>query len=230
MRSSGHRRVPVRKRGRPGRNWPQAVAGGGGGSPFTINPSVQSGQVYNQNEVYLTCRAGPGLGVNLSVAYQIGQQWYPSDTYSPAIYQIFEIFMDFNLAAVTGTVQSAVLSLGLISDDSTEDFTVEARTHDWGATLATADWVAGADLASKTLLATLPTSGIGAINSYKAMTESGTALKDAVIATGTGTLRMILTSDRTRLALSSATSTLETVTFAHYNDASYKPKLVITTT
>ncbi len=197
---------------------------------FTINPSAQAGYVLSQDTTptYSAARAGTGnvLTASVGAGLHVGQDFL-GDSYGSQ-YDCYETFLDFNLATLTGTVSSATLSLGLALDVSTEDFTVEARTQDWGATLTTGDFVAGASLGGLTLLATLASSGIGAVDAYKAMTESGTALKDAVVAAGVGTLRLILCSDKHR-DNTTPTSTGRLLLYA-YNNASFKPKLVVVTT
>ncbi len=208
---------------------------GGGGGTFTFNPSAQAGAIDSWSSLggsYLAARAGDGISaapggtllVGTGYVFQFG------DTYTPA-YEDFncrESFLDFDLSSLTGTVSSATLSLGLNADFSSLDFTVEARLRDWGGTLTAADWVPGADLAALTLLATLSTAGIGAAGSYKTMIETGTALRDAVIAAGAGTLRMVLNSDLLRST--TPPSQNEYVGFEHWNHATLKPKLVVVTT
>lgn len=198
------------------------------GGTFTINPTINSGTISSESGTsYLNARAGDVLTGLFATVLNVGQQYVPADTYNPEKWFCVEGFVDFSLATVTGTLVSATISLGLQGDQSTTDFTVEARTHDYGAALTTADWVAGASLGGKTLLATLPTLGIGADGSYKAMTETGTALRDEVTAAGTGILRMILCSDRQRLG--SASTGDEILLFRPYDHVTLKPKLVVVT-
>lgn len=211
------------------------VSTAAGGTTFTINASTQSGYIESSDPVsgnnYAFIREGTvsgGLAAESSGIVLVGQDFAPVDTYYPDREFCYEGFLDFSLASLTGTVSTATLSLGLNSDSSTQGFTVEARTRDWGATLTTGDWVAGSALGALTLLATLASSGIGSTGEYKAMTQSGTALKDAVVAAGAGTLRIILCSDRHRLNNEPGSS--EYLIFEEYNHATLKPKLVVVTT
>jgi hypothetical protein len=201
------------------------------GTTFTIHPSAQAGDVESGDSgTYSAARSGTGslgLFANPGADIRVGQTFFSGDTYNPSYVALYEGFLDFSLASVTGTVVSATLSLGLGFDFSDTDFAVEARTRDWGASLSTADWVAGASLGGLTLLATLATSGIGAVDAYKAMTQTGTALKDAVVAAGAGTLRILLCSDLTRLNNSPGGD--EFVLFYPQGHATLKPKLVVVT-
>jgi hypothetical protein len=197
-------------------------------SGFTINPTVASGYIISASVVsYAQAQAGTGVNFSASAdgSYTVGQQFVPADTYSPDQWLDWVSFMDFDLASVTGTVASATLSLGLAVDTSTTDFTIEVRTKDWGASLTTADWVVGASIGALTLLASLSTSGIGSFG-YKVLTESGTSLKDAVVAAGSGVLRCLVCSSRFRTVTTPTGD--EFVEFSTYNSAT-KPKLVIAT-
>lgn len=110
-------------------------------------------------------------------------------------YAVYEGFIQFDTSGITDTdtVTSAILSLFGNADgveDTSNDWTMQARTKDWGATLTTADWVAGASLGALTLLATFVTV-TGAVSqwnhaAYNAFTETGTALRDAVTTALTG--------------------------------------------
>jgi len=204
---------------------PVVAAPPAGGSPFTLYPSAQSGYLSSSNAAYATARAGSSLGANVGATPYVGQGYYAGDYHTPAGYDLYEAFIDFDTSGVTGTIATATLSLGLSADNSSTDFTVEARVRDWGSTLTTADWVAGADLASLTLAATLATNGIGAAGAYKAMTEVGTSLRGAI--NQAGITRFVLASDRTRL--STDPSGDEFVAFEAYNQT-LKAKLVVTTT
>lgn len=196
----------------------------GGPGTFTLYPSAQSGSIFSSSTTsYTLARSGENLYVPPSGdGYSVGQ--YPPDEFN-TIWECYEGFLDFDTSGVVGLISSATLSLGLAGDVSEEDFTVQARTHDWGTTLTTADWVAGASLSTKTLLATLPTLGIGA-EGYKNMTESGTALRNAI--NQAGVTRMLLCSDRQ--VAGTIGFLREYLRFHPYNHATLKPKLVVVTT
>jgi hypothetical protein len=127
------------------------------------------------------------------------------------------------------TISSAILSLWLATDISTDaEFTVQVRVHDYGSSLSEADWVAGADLSSKTLLATKATSGIGSTGEYKDFT-SETAFASNV--SKTGSTRMLLCSSR-HVAGNQPGSQWRWYEAVHFSAAdetgtTYDPKLVV---
>jgi hypothetical protein len=142
--------------------------------------------------VYADARAGTGLVANTTAtALSLGQQM-SSDGYDQ--YTVWEPFLGFDTSALgSATVGSAVLNLTSNSDGSSVDFTVQARLCDWGATLTTADWVAGGSLSGLTLLGSYDTSG-GFVPGT-AYDFSDTAM--AANVNKAGTTRMLLCSSRT---------------------------------
>jgi hypothetical protein len=118
-----------------------------GGTPTTYTLFSQSGDGY----LPANNPAGPGTGVQATDLF-VGQ----------AVGTYYESFISFDTSAVAGTITAVTLSLYCFNDTSLTDFTVEARLHDWGATLENGDWVAAASLGSKTLLASKTTVGINA--------------------------------------------------------------------
>lgn len=199
--------------------------GATGGGTSTFFPTSQSGTILSSSEIsYASARAGENFSASPGNPLVAGQNFFPAATY-PEAWVVQESFIDFDTSTLVGTITVATLSLGLDEDSSDTDFTVEARLHDWGTTLTTVDWVAGTLLGTKTLLATLPTLGIGATGSYKAMTESGTALRDNI--NRVGVTRIILCSDRHRIG--TAPTDREFIQFRKWDDAALKAKLVVTT-
>lgn len=133
---------------------------------YTLYATTACGEIDSSNATYATARAGSGLSV-----------WVPGAGQGLAVGQVagatktcVEGFLDFDTSGVAGTVQSVTLSLYGNQDFSTTDFTIEARLHDWGGTLETTDWVAGADLSSKTLLASYATAS-GWAGGYRSFTS-----------------------------------------------------------
>ena len=201
-----------------------AAAGGG---TYTLYPVADSGYLQGMSGIgYAGARSGSDGVQGPSTAFlDVGQVYSFDPEIEASTWVCMESFITFDLSTVTGTVSSAALSLGLNADFSDTDFTVEARTRDYGATLTTADYVAGASLSALTLLASLATSGIGATGAYKAMTENGSNLRNAI--TGS-TLRLLLCSSR-QTGNNEATGS-EFVEFYAWNHATLKPKLVVVTT
>lgn len=133
---------------------------------------------------YEAARAGTGdIGVTADttgVTAIIGQRAVGG------AYQVRQYFLAFDLSAAglpaDAVVTAASLTVWFTNDSSGTDFTVEARQHDWGTALAAGDWVPGAGLAAKTLLASLTTAGL-AVGDYSSLTNAGTALVDAIQST-----------------------------------------------
>lgn len=151
---------------------------------LTVYPGAggNDGIVSSTNATYLTARAGSGLVVSdTSGVPNVGQLNILGN------YSCYEMFVQFDTSALgaSAIVSAASLKLVLILDSSTNDFTNEARISNWGASLTTADWVAGASLSALTSVATLSTSGIGATDSYKTFAENGTNFQTNISLTGT---------------------------------------------
>ncbi len=174
------------------------------------------GTIESSNATYSTARAGSSLSVQNSTVNNlvVGQA---------TGYGIDQAFIGFDTSSIPDTdeIISVSLELYLKVDGSTTDFVVEARLHDWGGTLTTADWVAGADLSGKTKLATLASSGIGATSAYKAFT-SETAFKANVSKTGT-TYIVLCSKEQTD---NSAPTANEYLSFENADQAEY-PKLTV---
>jgi hypothetical protein len=112
----------------------------------TIDAGVAAA-LYSSSGTYLTARAGSGVGASGSLRF--GQLYYGG------VYYDYEGFFDFDTSAIPlgATINSAALSY--VHSAYNYAFTLEARAHDFGASLEAADWVAGADLAGKALVGTL---------------------------------------------------------------------------
>ena len=134
-----------------------------------------------------------------------------------------EGFLSFDTSTVVGTITAVTLSLYGHTDTSTTDFTVEARLHDWGPTLESSDWVAGASLGTKTLLATLSTVGFTTAGYNNFTSEAAFASN----INQSGFTRFLLCSNRHRTL--TAPSGTEHIRFwtANATGTSQDPKLVI---
>lgn len=137
-------------------------------STLTVYGIAGDGWVRSSNAAYATARSGSSIvaftpdGNNLAIGQDLDGNYY-----------CYESFIGFDTSALGSgaTVSAATLSLWLLIDSSTVDWTVQARLQSWSSGgLTTADWVAGASL-TQTLLATLATSGIGATGAYKDFTS-----------------------------------------------------------
>jgi hypothetical protein len=140
---------------------------------------------------YSTVRAG----FNLTTSTTGNPEWLGQQL-SAGDYRIWEQFWDFDTSSIpdSDVVSDATVSIWVAVDESTTDFVIEARLHDYSTTLENADWVAGADLSSKTLLASGNTSGLPAADTaYFALTSTGGF---AANINKTGSTRMVMCSDR----------------------------------
>lgn len=183
----------------------------------TADASLQS-----SSTSYATARAGTGTliaGADTSSTGRVGQDLVGSD------YYCFEYLISFDTSSIddAALITDVELALNGSNDQSATDFVIQARLHDWGASVTTADWVAGADLSSKTLLATWNTSGYSV--DYNTFT-SETAFLSNVSLTGT-TYILLCSKEQTD---NSAPTGREYVDFnsANTSGTSQDPKLTVT--
>jgi hypothetical protein len=191
---------------------------------YTYYP-VLDGSVYSYvgGNDYASCRAGSGLTASSTAdndpcgqaQFGTGGQFY-----------IWEQFYSFDTAGIpAGATITSTFSLYGKDDQSTNDFTIEARISDWGATLTTADWIAGASLGTPTLVASKSTSGGIATNAYTDFTS------EAAFATSlnrTGPTRLLVSSSRHRLGNAPGNITNEYVVFwMSEKGTTYRPKLTV---
>jgi len=188
----------------------------------TVYADVADGYIQSENATYATARSGGTLtSQNGSVVLIIGQDL-------AAKYACLEgdIYFDTGTPIPdTDTIETATLSLYGNNDQSTTDFTLEARTHTWSANgLTTADWVAGASLSGKTLLATYATSGGWPTDAYTALVSEA-AFLDAI--NKTGYTEMLLDSSR-HVAGNTPTGSEYVCAYSTDQDGTTKdPKLVV---
>lgn len=192
--------------------------------------SVDGGDSAGFDGVYAPARAGtgnPGLETidTTSTVYRIGQEHGNGNEYQ--FYAIWEYFFSFDTSPVGAgsTVSAAVLNLTSEYDGSVQDFTIEARLQDWGASVTGADWVAGADLSGKTLLAHRDTSsGFVASTAYDFTDD---ALPSNV--NKSGMTRLLMCSSR-QASGSAPTSNTEVVDVrgADQGGTTNDPKLTVT--
>lgn len=173
-----------------------------------VYSSGSNGEYEYAGPTYADVRAGSSLAASSSGGAESVGQYYSSG--SEYLYvdewgtsgwvlfmynSIYEFFLSFDTSSIpdTDTVSAAVLNLTSQVDNSLTDFTIEARLYDWGASLTTADWVAGANLSSLTLLAHRDTaSGWTAATAYDLTDDAFAANVNK-----TGSTRLLLCSDHT---------------------------------
>ncbi|MGR6923080.1 hypothetical protein ACU635_53250 [[Actinomadura] parvosata] len=194
------------------------------GTVTTVFSSTADGSIESADgSAYSTARAGTGtLFVDTNPNNIDVGQTHP-------VYLVYEGFISFDTSSIpdAATVSAVALALWLTADQSNIDFTLEARTYDWGSSLTAGDWVPGANLGSLTLLASLATSGIGATGAYKTFASEVAFLAAPNIKTGI--VHVMLSSSRTRLN-TAPSSNIEKCTFsaADTTGTTQDPKLTIT--
>ena len=194
---------------------------------LTAYSSAADGYIESESTSYSSARAGTGSPVTALDTQgfcTVGQR-----AGGGGDYHCYAAFLDFDTSGIPddATITAVELSLYGSFDASDTDFDIEARLHDWGASLTTADWVAGADLGAKTLLASKATSGWSA-SAYNAFTENGSSFRDSI--NKTGVTRVIVCSSRHRAGNTPTGD--ERITFYAAEEASTTkdPKLVVTYT
>lgn len=117
----------------------------------TFYSETSDGWIESSNaSAYATARAGGTLTLYAGDSLRIGD-----DFQGGTAYRCMETFLNFNTAAIpdTDVITDPVLSLYGQEDACWEVWTAQVRLRDWGDTLATGDWVPGADLSALPLLA-----------------------------------------------------------------------------
>lgn len=117
--------------------------------------STADGALYGASSVsYSTARSTVTGAFTADELDQIGQY-----TDGAGYFEVWQTFYAFDTSALTADaiITSAVLSL-YAQGGATVD-TLECRLLNWGPTLTTADWTAGADLSGLTLLGSYNTAG-----------------------------------------------------------------------
>jgi len=190
---------------------------------LTQYSGTADGQIESSNTTYATARTGGTLTATTNgTAIRTGQLRSGGGS-KP--YSCFESFIGFDTSSIgsTSTIDSATLSLYGQTDTSTQDFTINARFYDWGASLTTADWISGASLSSSTLFATFATSGFSTsgYNNFTTSTTSGISK--------TATTNLVISSSRHEGANTPADATPEHVDVyaADQTGTTNDPKLVV---
>jgi hypothetical protein len=186
----------------------------------TIYSVVGDGRIISEHTTtYLTARSGASLIVS-TAELRVGQLGGGG-----GVFDCDEAFTAFDTSVIPAgdVVLSAILSLYGTSDNSSQDFTANARLRSWLPTLAAADYVAGASLSALTLLAHWASTGF-VLSAYNDFTN------DALIANLnlSGNTEMVIDSDREESGISPSVN--EFVIFAPQaaTGTTTDPKLVVT--
>lgn len=171
---------------------------------------------------YTTVREGIYLSASDSlVAISCGQYFDIVQT----AYYCYEMFLQYNTSAVPddAVLTSVTESLYSLFDASGTAFTQEVRSFDWGSSLETADWRAGANLGSYTLLSSLNTGGITAGYNIFPSTANFRAAINKV-----GQTRLFHSSSRHRAGTAPTTNERTSWRSANYAGTTQDPKLTVT--
>jgi hypothetical protein len=188
----------------------------------TVYASAADGRIESDSPTYATARAGNNLVASAANTTDVHGQWEFFNR------RCYEAFLSFDTSGIPDgdTVSAATLDLYGQNDGSTTDFVSEARTKDWGASLTTADWVAGADLGSLTLQASRNTSAGWSTSAYNTYTSEA-GFPAAV--NKTGTTYLMMSSSRHRIGNDPGASGSEKVDAYSADDSgtTRDPKLTV---
>lgn len=113
---------------------------------YTIYSGTNDGHISSgPSTTYSVVRAGTNLSATTSGTALVTGQNFAGRTN----YIAFEGFVSFDTSSVSGTITSASLTL-TPSSVYGPSYYILAKIYDWGTTVTTADWVAGASLSSYT--------------------------------------------------------------------------------
>ncbi len=123
-----------------------------GWSTLAPTDDATGGYTHSANAVYATARSGSGLAAATTASIFAGQYLLGGN------YHFYLGYLSFDTSAIpdAATVLSAQLNVFGSRALAAGGTTLQARLYDYGAALTTADFVAGANLAAQTLLATVP--------------------------------------------------------------------------
>ena len=164
-------------------------------------------------------------GTGSLAAVTTGTSLITGQTKISSTYFVYEAFLQFNTSAVgSDTVSAAILDLYGKENQSATDLTVEVRLYDWGAALATADFVAGSVLGNYTLLAHYATSGGWPTNAYTTFVDDAFAAN----INGAGQTLIFTSSDRTRSNTTPTGAEYVNARSADQTGTTQDPKITIT--
>jgi len=124
-----------------------------GWSTLTKSQETNGGYASSQNATYNTARSGGGTlaATNAPATALFGQSLIGG------VYTYYLAYLDFDTSAIPDTAEVLSVALGVYATVASPGETaaaVQARLYDFGATVTTADMIAGASLAALPLLAT----------------------------------------------------------------------------
>mgnify|MGYP001239063831 CR=1 FL=1 len=198
------------------------------GTVITIYSDTVDGYIESSDtSTYSLARAGTGDSIqadDASTWFYVGQLFGELSL----AYSALESFVSFDTSPIPDGAIISVVDFSLVADSNAPavNFICRARTKDWGASLTTADWVAGASLSALTLLAEYDTASGWVADSTYTFTESGNAFKNAI--DKTGSTRFLLCSSRTETGNTPTNDERILAFSADQSGTSSDPKLDIT--
>ena len=124
-------------------------------SPLTVYADASDGYISSYDNTYNTARSGGGsLAANTDEVFLLQGQDKSGD------YYYWLSYIQFDTSSAAGYVSVAELSLYKYYTVKTQAFTVWVAQYDWGASLTTGDFVAGADLSALTKVASIASADI----------------------------------------------------------------------
>lgn len=150
----------------------------------TFNGGSNFGTAYGSNAAYATARSTGSS--TIAGEARAGQRL------NTGVYQVYCGLLEFDTSSIPAgaTVTSWTLRPYIFQNDSVQDFTLEAYISDYGASITSADFVAGGSLSGLTKVATL------AITTQDDTQLTMTTIDPAVGITVNGITRFLLSSDR----------------------------------
>lgn len=196
----------------------------------TVFATAADGYIISDDVDYADARSGSnGANVQpnstagfLIVGQQETNNGYP---YYVVFYECMELFLSFDTSAIINPTAVDLMLRGF-TDNTVTDFIMEARLHDWGTSLTAADWVAGASLGSKTLLAEFNTTGY-TTSGYNTFTETSGAFTANLNLVGE--TRILVNSSRHRNSNTPNTREYLHVFSTEEGGTTSDPKIVVTT-
>ena len=200
----------------------KTITSGGAGGTLTAYDGAAGLDIYASSTTgdYAVAREGTGAK---SKQFTDADRTNVGQVRAGTTIRCIEGFAVFDTSSIgSSTVTSATLSTYFVTDNTAQDFTVQARLYDWGATLETADYVAGSALSGYTLLAHYALSGTFT-GAYRDFTNDALASN----INGSGYTRIIFNSDRHSSNTAPADGVYEYTNFYNGSAASNKARLVV---
>lgn len=185
--------------------------------------TTNSALVTSRNATYTTARAGSNKAVNLPNSVL---SFNPCNSFVSPNYFCHEVLLDFDTSSIPDTATINTVTLQIYTTASTSaTYTVECRIYDYGSSITTADYVAGANIGTYTLAASLPSSSLFN-NNYTSFSENGTNFVDNI--NKTGSTRLLVSVDKLRLGTVPTDNSVNP-TFSDPDDSTsaHRPALVI---